>query len=256
MFRIYDGRERFYQWDTDRKLIVNDASITQVHFCNKTDECSLVCATYAENGLTVADVPNILLQDNWAINVYAYDKNYTKFSARFEVEKRTKPADYVYTETEVLNYENLMARLDDIEGSIGETVEEYLVANPPEVNLDGYATKDYVDEAVGAIEIPETDLSDYATKKYVDDAVAAIDIPEGADIDLSQYALKTDIPTTLGELANDTNFITEDSVQTYLESYALKTEVPDVSGFTTEEDVNSLIDAKLAEIGVAEEGAY
>ena len=32
MFKIYDGREQFYQWDLDRKLIVEDAAITEVHF--------------------------------------------------------------------------------------------------------------------------------------------------------------------------------------------------------------------------------
>jgi hypothetical protein len=77
LFKIYDGRNQFYQWDIDRKLIVNDAEITQVHFCNRTDDCSLVCETYAEDGLNIVNVPNILLQEDWRINVYAYDKNYT-----------------------------------------------------------------------------------------------------------------------------------------------------------------------------------
>ena len=78
MFRIQDGRSQFYQWDLDRRLIVEDSSITQVHFCNRTDDCSLVCEVFEEDGVRLVNVPNILLQNNWRINVYAYDKDYTK----------------------------------------------------------------------------------------------------------------------------------------------------------------------------------
>ena len=111
MFTIQDGREHFYQWDTDRKLIVEDKSITQVHFCNRTDSCSLVVEV--KDGL--AEVPNVLLQTDWKINVYAYDGCHTKHSAVFNVVKRTKPADYVYTETEVKTFAALEERMDALE---------------------------------------------------------------------------------------------------------------------------------------------
>ena len=107
MFKIYDGREHFYQWDLDRKLIVEDPSITEVHFCNRTDNCSLVCETYVEDGVTVVNVPNILLQTDWKIHVYAYDGKHTKHDECYEVKSRTKPSDYVYTETEVKNWEDI-----------------------------------------------------------------------------------------------------------------------------------------------------
>ena len=96
MFKIADGRECFYQWDLDRRLIVEDKDIPEVHYCNKTGDCSLVVETYIEDGINYANVPNILLQDDWRINVYAYDKNYTKYSYTFNILSRTKPADYVY----------------------------------------------------------------------------------------------------------------------------------------------------------------
>ena len=153
LFKIYDGRSQFYQWDLDRKIIVSDDTINQVHFCNRTDDCSLVCEVYELDGLRVADVPNILLQDDWRINVYGYDHLYTKHSDVFEVVKRSKPADYVYTETEVLNYNTLLERLDDIETNIGQAVEDYIEEHPVEVDLTGYATETYVDEALAAIEL-------------------------------------------------------------------------------------------------------
>ena len=119
MFKIYDGRDKFYQWDLDRKLIVAAAAIKEVHFCNRTDNCSLVCETYVEDGLTLVNVPNVLLQTDWKIHVYAYDGLYTKYDDCFEVVSRTKPADYIYTETEVKRYEDLEERVAMLEASGG-----------------------------------------------------------------------------------------------------------------------------------------
>lgn len=168
MFKIYDGREFFYQWDLDRKIIVEDTSITQVHFCNRTDECSLVCEVYEEDGLRLVNVPNILLQSNWRINVYAYDRNYTKHSEKYNVVSRSKPDNYVYTETEILNFNTLLDRVNEVDENIAQVVNDYLKENPVEVDLTGYAKEEYVDNAIAAI--PEPDLSNYATKPEMDSA--------------------------------------------------------------------------------------
>ena len=117
MFKIEDGRSQFYQWDLDRRLIVEDPTITEVHFCNRTDNCSLVCETYQENGLTLVNVPNLLLQTDWKIHVYAY-VGYTKHDECFEVVGRTKPADYIYTETEIKRYEDFENRIGELEEEI------------------------------------------------------------------------------------------------------------------------------------------
>ena len=171
MFRIYDGRDYFYQWDIDRKIIVEDETITEVHFCNRTDDCSLICEVYSEGNLRVANVPNILLQGNWRINVYAYDGSCTKHATKFEVKSRTKPADYIYTETELKNYDDLVARIEAIENGSGASID-----------LSDYATKDYVNAAIGNIEIPEggadVDLSEYATKEYVDNAIDNVSVSD------------------------------------------------------------------------------
>lgn len=112
MFKIYDGREKFYQWDSNRQLIVEDPSVTEVHFCNRTDDCSLVCETYVKDGVTLVNVPNILLQNDWRIRVYAFDGFYTKHEKCYEVTSRTKPADYAYTETEVLNWQTINEKVE------------------------------------------------------------------------------------------------------------------------------------------------
>ena len=105
MFSIYDGRSEFYQWDLDRKLIVNDKTIKQVHFCNRTDSCSLIRYPYEVNGVYLVDVPNVILQSDFRINVYGYDANYTKHSDKFEVIRSSKPENYVYTDEEVKCFE-------------------------------------------------------------------------------------------------------------------------------------------------------
>lgn len=56
----------------------------------------------------------------------------------FNIRARTKPADYIYTETEVLNYDTLMERMDELE---------------TDVDTAGFATEKYVNDAVAAIEL-------------------------------------------------------------------------------------------------------
>ena len=119
MFKRYEcDLDYFFQWDSDCKLIVKDASITEVHFSNRTDDSAIVCETYVEDGITLVNVPNILLQTDWSIHVYAWDKNYTKYEERYEVMSRTKPSDYAYTETEALTWNNIKKQLDAVEAVV------------------------------------------------------------------------------------------------------------------------------------------
>lgn len=154
MFKIRDGRTELFQWDTNRQIIVSDASIDAVHYSNRTDVSSLVVEVKEENGLRVADIPNILLQESWDINVYGYcDGHYTKQAARIKVNPRTKPESYVYTETEVLNYNTVMEKIDRVENNIGEAVNDYLIKNPVVVDLSNYYTKSQVDAAIDTVEL-------------------------------------------------------------------------------------------------------
>ena len=130
MIKIFDNRDSFYQWDLNQKLIIEDSSITEVHFCNKTDNCSLVCEVYEEEGLRLVNVPNILLQNSWDIRVYAYCNNcYTKQAARFKVVPRSKPADYIYTETEIKTWESLADEVKNKQDKFAEVLHEES-ANP------------------------------------------------------------------------------------------------------------------------------
>lgn len=138
MFEILDGRKHFYQWDINQQLKVNDETIKEIHFSNNKNDEAIVCEVKQENNLNVVNIPNILLQNDWKLFVYAYDVNHTKVEASFTIVKRSKPADYVYTETEVKNYDELEKRIKALEESGGVGKE--------------YATTEYVDSAIDEVE--------------------------------------------------------------------------------------------------------
>jgi len=97
------------------------------------------------------------------------------------------------------------------------------ILNKPEIpSIAGLATEDYVDSAVGAIDIP--DVSNFIT---------AEDLPE--PVDLSGYALTTDIPDV-------SNFVTAEDLPepVDLSGYALTADIPDVSSFITAEDIPAI----------------
>lgn len=213
MFKILDGRSQFYQWDLDRKVIVEDASVNEVHFCNRTDDVSLVCEVYELDGKRVADVPNILLQEDWRINVYAYDSNYTKYADVFEVVRRSKPADYVYTETEIKNYDDLYERVEQIEKNgvsdeaVSSAVGKYLEENDIQVDLTGYATEAYVNEKIETIELtpgpegkPGKDGSDYVLTEADKQEIAGMVEVEGGSTDLSDYYTKSEVDAAINEI--------------------------------------------------------
>lgn len=123
MFRIYDGRTSFYQYDLNRKLIVEDKTITKVHFCNRTGSCSIIRCAYEVNGMWLVDVPNVILQESFRVNVYGFDKEYTKHSAVFNIVPRSKPEDYIYTDEEIKVWDELEQRVEELEETVIELKE-------------------------------------------------------------------------------------------------------------------------------------
>lgn len=272
MFILEDGREHLYQWDIDRRLQVEDATITEVHFCNKTDDCSLVVKTYTDDtydGKVYADIPNILLQETWDIRVYAYcGGKYTKVEDRFKVKARTKPSDYVYTETEVVNYETLLNKMESIEENIGQAVEDYLYENPIEAGatdeqvaqinrntqdiadidreIADLPTKEYVDNAVKNVEV---DLTGYATEQWVNNQGYLKTVPSEyvteSELGSKGYATRAEIPTVptnVSAFTNDAKYATE----TYVDNAIANIEIPegedvDLSDYYTKEETDTAI---------------
>lgn len=125
MLKIYKD-EKLYQWDSNRAVVVNDLNIKEVHFANCLCEEARVCEVKSGFGGRIAVIPNELLQEYVDIKAWAYDvNNHTKYCATFPVEKRTKPADYVYTPTEVKRYEALKERIEAIEANTNTGIVRY-----------------------------------------------------------------------------------------------------------------------------------
>ena len=167
MFKILDGRDKFYQWDIDRKLIVEDASISEVHFSNRTDDYALVVKTYVENDITLANVPNILLQTDWRIHVYAVDGNYTKHEKCYEIIARTKPSDYVYTETEIINWQYIKTQLD--------SKADVLDLENVEADLDNKKVDKVIGKGLSANDYTDTDKAEVAKVKNKADKATTLD---------------------------------------------------------------------------------
>lgn len=114
------------QWESGRKLQVNPNSnmkITRLDFANKGSENAVVVIPNEKDGIIVADIPNILLQSGQDIVVFSVnvsgDKTEVIDECIITVKRRPKPDDYVYTETEVLNYTSLDKRIRNIETAGG-----------------------------------------------------------------------------------------------------------------------------------------
>lgn len=124
IFKIYDGRTNFWQWDTGQKLIVLDDSITEVHFSNRDMNHSIQRNVYELNGQRVCNVPDIILQLPRNLVAYAYvsdgSSSHTVKSVKFAVVKRPIPEGYIMDQGEAVDdinrrLELLEALLKDIE---------------------------------------------------------------------------------------------------------------------------------------------
>ena len=103
--------------------------------------------------------------------------------------------------------------------------------------LENYYTKSEVDAAVADVKV---DLTGYATETYVQEQIDAI--PE---VDLSNHALKSDIPVKVSDLENDSGYITEHQD---LSDYATK-------AYVSEEILKVDVSDQLGDLSDAEGGA-
>lgn len=106
--------EQIWQWDTD--LTVEVDSLCEVHFAAVGSSEALVVESKEIEGKYLAAIPNILLQECKDIFIYVMRDDDTQESKRVSIIARAKPDDYVYTETEIKNYEDFEERLSALEG--------------------------------------------------------------------------------------------------------------------------------------------
>lgn len=111
-------------------------------------------------------------------------------------------------------------------------------------SLEGYATEKYVDTAVANVKV---DLTGYATEKWVEEQIEDINIPT---VDLTPYALKTDIPTIptkVSAFENDKGYLTQHqsldglASEEYVNTAVSNVKV-DLTGYATETYVQEQIE--------------
>lgn len=119
IFKIYDGRTNFWQWDTKQKLIVLDDRVTEVRFSNRNMEHSKRRPVYTDkDGVRICNVPDLLLQLPKNLIAYAVTKNEegccsTIKAVKFAVYQQPIPTDYVCEQDAVV--EDILMRLELLE---------------------------------------------------------------------------------------------------------------------------------------------
>lgn len=116
--QLDNGKSYFYQWDVNRKVIVED-TVSEVHFSNEMMNDALVVNTKIENGQNVANVPDVLLQQDYDVMCYVMLDSCTKLEKTFEVKSRPKPTDYIYTEEEIKRLDDLYDKVEKLENGTG-----------------------------------------------------------------------------------------------------------------------------------------
>lgn len=113
MFAIANDRKSLWQWDLNQQLTVA-GDCTEVHYLDRGAPSTLTVSV--KDGK--ADIPNILLQKAGRLVVYAYiidaQDHHTKVCEVFGISARPKPAEYVYTETEVKTWSDLQSQIGDL----------------------------------------------------------------------------------------------------------------------------------------------
>ena len=250
MLELNDGRPELWQWDTGRTLTV-DADCSQVHFSNKVFGRS-IDVNVADG---VAIIPDVLLQTDNDLNVWAFsgtaENGYTKISKTFKVNRRNKPADYVFTPPDQTSLEEIKERVSYLEsmqdpGAIKNAVEDYLEKNPVEAPVQsvnghtGAVKLNAID--VGAIS--QDNLQD-ATDKALAQAKASgeFDGAPGADGHTPEYGVDYGTPEQIAGISNHAAEILQpdlnqikgdiDSVQSAvsekMDSYTIKTVMDSVA---------------------------
>ena len=115
--------------------------------------------------------------------------------------------------------------------------------NAAQSELNNYYTKNEIEQKLNDVEV---DLTGYATENYVKEQIDAI-----PDVDLSNHALKTDIPTNVSAFNNDAGYITEHqsldglATENYVNEAVAKVDVSEqLVDYAKSEDVN----AEIAEV--------
>ena len=212
MIILKNERSELFQWDIGQGIVLlNETLPTEVHFQNINSTQALVVELVGNE----APIPNILLQEPFPIEVYFFYRNNNESHSikrkTLSVRPRVRPADYVYTETEVFTYAGIL--------EIAQRAAEDAADAKADAATAVAATA--VAGASGSVAAHNGDVSAH-TEKFADyvtfDYLAMWELDNQADWnenDTSNHGYilnKPTIPTTTSELANNSGYATESYV--------------------------------------------
>ena len=209
-------RARLCQWDLNRQVKIRTTEEnTEVHFAQAGDVEALVVEPVAAEGGCVANIPNILLQDARNLTVYVVKQGATIASCTFQIMKREKPTEYVYTETECLTVQDFVNKAlieakasGDFKGDKGDKGD----AGSIEFKIvDELPTEDIDEKAMYLVPITnDDDSNNYLEYIYVDGRWECIDTIQ-FDGNLDDYVKKTDIDYEVKEALTDCKLTGDDA---------------------------------------------
>ena len=154
MLKLIGGR--LYQWDLGRQMELHDPDgmqITEVNFCHSGDDEALVVIPERNGDTVTVDIPDVLMQSGEDLMVYECIGDVTVSRVRKSVIPRERPADYIYTETQVLTYKTLEERIAKLEqgGAVSDdklaaAIAAYLEEHPIDAGLDEAELAAYLTE--------------------------------------------------------------------------------------------------------------
>lgn len=171
-----DGRTELWQWDTGRKIVVDDNLVSEVHYSKYSSTQAITRPVI--NGK--AEIPNYLLQDTHDVTVYAcsgsIENRYTMAEKTFNVAKKPKPANYVETEEDKAILAKLKAEIGDLT-SLQTNAKDDLVAAINEaarrlLNLEMEIEMPFYEEDVGNVLTQVKSSGEYYKYKYAPKSIA------------------------------------------------------------------------------------
>lgn len=177
IFKIYDGRTNFWQWDTKQKLIVLDNSITEVHFSNRNMTHTIPRNVYEKDGLRVCNVPSDLLKLPNNLVAHACIDGATIKSVKFAVAKRPMPNDYIADQNEEI--EEKFTKIDIMLDALNENKADNIC-----VDENGNIQLTANGELIGNfVELPNNEDSCIEDCKINDDGHLIVTLTNGNIID-------------------------------------------------------------------------
>lgn len=142
IIKLEDGRSELYQWDTGRKVVIDDESIKRVHYQNRFYGRTI--DVDVSGGFAI--IPDQLLQSFAPLVVFAWagsdEDGYTKIEKTFKVNKRNKPSDYVFTPTDQKTLDGLQKQIGDL-ANLKTAAKENLVVAINEAAASGGGGADW-----------------------------------------------------------------------------------------------------------------